>query len=183
MNMDGSNQIQLTDGASKNYPAISTDGKWVLYNTTNDWRLWKVPIEGGESVRLTQYPASFPSVSPDGKTVACLARTEPRRELSIVVVSIEGGQPLKRIDVDGAGFSNDRIQWTSDGAYLLYAAERDGPTFIVKQPVNGGPGEEVLSFDTGVMFDFGYSFDGQLFAVTRGEWQHDIVLIDGLNRN
>lgn len=52
MNLDGSNQIQLTNGTGKNHPAISPDGKWILYNTTDDSHLWRVLIDGGEPVRL-----------------------------------------------------------------------------------------------------------------------------------
>jgi hypothetical protein len=31
------------------------------------------------------------------------------------------------------------------------------------------------------LFDFGYSADGQLLAITRSGWQHDIVLFTGLS--
>jgi Tol biopolymer transport system component/DNA-binding winged helix-turn-helix (wHTH) protein len=182
MNIDGSNQIQLTDGAAKDYPAISPDGKWVLCNTTDDWHLWKVSIDGGQPVRLTDYPASFPAVSPDGKMIACLGRSEPRREHSILILPSEGGQPLKRMDFTGAGFSRDRMQWTPDGRALIYAAERAGPTALVRQPLDGGLPEEIMDFGGDDLFDFGYSVDGRFLAVTRGEWQHDIVLISDLNR-
>ena len=182
MNIDGSNQIQLTDGAAKDYPAISPDGKWVLCNTTDDWHLWKVSIDGGEPVRLTDYPASFPAVSPDGKMIACLGRSEPRREHSILMLPSDGGQPLKRMDFAGAGFSRDRMQWTPDGRALIYAAERAGPTALVRQSLDGGLAEEIMDFGGDDLFDFGYSVDGRFLAVTRGEWQHDIVLISDLNR-
>ena len=75
MNLDGSNQIQLTQGATKwDHTGVSPDGKWVLYNTTDNWHLWKVSIDGGEPVRLTEYFATHPAVSPDGKMMACLVQ-------------------------------------------------------------------------------------------------------------
>src|SRR5262249_4148630 len=76
MNPDGSDHVQLTYGAGAVYPAISTDGKWVLYNSAADWHLWKIPIGGGEPTPLTQYYAVYASVSPEGKTIACLGRNE-----------------------------------------------------------------------------------------------------------
>jgi len=180
MNLDGSNQIQLTNGPAKDHPAISRDGKWVIYNTTDDWHLWKVSIDGGEPLRLTGYIASWPTVSPDGKMIACLGRNESKCE--ILILSVEGGQPLKRIEFPGAFFTGTRIKWTPDGKTLLYAAVLDGPAAIFRQSLSGGPPEETASFDEDELSDFGYSVDGHFLAVTRGGWQHDIVLISDLNR-
>ena len=177
MNVDGGNQIQLTEGAGKNYPAISPDGKWVLYNTTGDWNLWKVSIDGGEPTRLTGYVASHPSVSPDGKMIACLGGDESKREL--LIVPVEGGPPLKRLDLAGA---NSRLQWTEDGQSLIYAAERNGVSAILKQSMDGSLPKQIVNFGEDELFDFGYSCDGQNFAVTRGGWQHDVVLLTDLNR-
>jgi len=52
----------------------------------------------------------------------------------------------------------------------------------MKQALNGGLSEKVLELDRDQLFDFGYSFERQILAVTRGGWQHDIVLINDLNR-
>ena len=60
-------------------------------------------------------------------------------------------------------------------------AEQNGPIAIVKQSVGGGPIEQVALFDQDELFDFDYSVDGQFLAVTRGGWEHDVVLITDLN--
>ena len=176
MNIDGSNQIQLTDGAAKDYSAISPDGKWVVCNTTDDWNLWKVSIEGGEATRLTDYPAAFPAISPDGR-IACVGRREPKREYSILILPFEGSQPLKKMNFTGAGFSKYRMVWTSDGKALIYGAELTSRTVLFRQPLDGSVAREIMDFHDDELFDFGYSFDGRFLAVTRGGWQHDIVLI------
>jgi TolB protein len=177
MELDGSNQIQLTDGAGKDHPALSPDGKWILYNSTDDWHLWKVSIDGGDSVRITDYIAARPSVSPDGKMIACVGRTESKREL--LILPYEGGQPLKRFDYAGWG---SRLQWAEGGKALIYAAEVGGVTALVKQSLGGGPPERIVDFAEDELFDFGHSINGQFLAVTRGAWQHDMVLISGLNQ-
>jgi Tol biopolymer transport system component len=182
MNIDGGNQIQLTTGAGKNFPSISPDGKWVLYNSTDNWHLWKASLDGGEPIRLTEYPASYPSVSPDGKMIACVGRNEPNRERSILILPFEGGQPLKRIDLGGRSFSGTRILWTPGGHAVIYAAERDGATTLFRKPLDGGAAKEITELGEDDLFDFGYSPDGHLLAVTRGAWQHDVVLISGLSR-
>ena len=180
MNIDGSNQVQLTNGGGKNFPVVSPDGKRVLYNSTDNWDVWRTSIDGGEPAQVTEYPAFFPSVSPDGKMIACLGRRESKAAL--LILPFAGGQPLKAFDLSGQTFSGTRIEWTPDGQALLYAIERDGMKMLVKQPVNGGRVEEITRFEDDI-FDFGYSPDGQLLAVTRGGWQHDVVLISDLNFN
>jgi len=180
MNLDGANQVQLTNGAAKAHPTISPDGKWVVYNAPGDWRLWKVSIDGGEPVQLTGYIAAMPSISPDGKMIACVGRNESKHQ--ILILPFEGGRPLKRIDYAGDSLSGTRIEWTPDGKTLIYKGRPFRQAAIVRQSLDGGPPKETASFDQDEVFDFDYSIDGQFLAVTRGGWQHDIVLISDLNR-
>ena len=180
MNVDGSNQVQLTNGVSKDHPTISADGKWVFYNTTDDWNLWKVPIDGGESLQLTEYVAYWPAVSPDGKLIACSGRSGSKRD--ILIVPVTGGQPLKRLEFRGTSPSSARIKWTPDGNAVIYPTVIDGPTLILRQPLNGGLSEEVVRFPHDELFDFGYSNNGQYLAATLGGWQHDVVLINDLTK-
>src|SRR5215813_4099330 len=181
MNMDGGNQIQLTSGPGKQFPSISSDGRWVLYNSTDDWSLWKISIDGGEPVRLTEYPAVYSSVSPDGKTIACAGRNEPKRPFGIWLLPIEGGQPFKRIESPGA-FAGGRLYWTPDGKALIYSAARNGRTAIIKLTLASELAEEIATIDQDELFDFAYSNDGQSLFVTRGGWKHDVVLISDFGR-
>jgi Tol biopolymer transport system component len=101
-----------------------------------------------------------------------------------VVCPINGGPAIKRINFAGGGFSGSRIQWTPDGNALLYAVDRNGPTILLKQNLDSeGPAQEVMDFGADNLFDFGYSPDGKFLAVTRGVWQHDIVLITDSSQN
>jgi len=176
MNMDGSNQTQLTFGSAKNYPTTTPNGKWVLYNSTDNWHLWKVSVDGGEPSELTDFVASTPEVSPDGKVIACIGRNESKRRL--LILPIDGGPAVREMDFFGWV---SRIQWMNDGQAVIYAGERDGRRAIIKQTLNGGLSEEPLSLDTDELFDFGYSPDGRSFALNRGAWLNDLVLINGLN--
>jgi len=179
MNLDGSNQIQLTSGGPKTYPSISRDGKWVFYNTTNDWHLWKVSIDGGEPIAVAGYVAIHPVMAPDGKTIVCLGRDGSKRQFLILPTS--GGPPLKKIEVPGGRLWVNKVGWTSDGKALVYMADHDGAISIMKQSLDGKPPQDVGKFDQGELFDFDYSADGQL-AVTQGAWQWDVVLISDLNQ-
>jgi Tol biopolymer transport system component len=172
MDVDGSNQLQLTNGAGKDHPAVSPDGKWILYNTTDDWHLWKVPIDGGDPVRLTDHIAYRPSISPDGKMIACLGRNEAKSEL--LIFPFAGGQLVKRFILT---VWDTRSQWTPDGKALIYAAKGNRRASLMRQALNGSPAEELAQLEEEELLDFGYSFDNQFLAITRGVWQHDIVLI------
>lgn len=144
------------------------------------WHLWKVSIDRGEPLQLTGYIASRPSVSPDGKMIACVGRNESKHQ--ILILPVEGGRPLKRIDYSGDSLSGTRIEWTPDGKAVIYTIRPSRPAAIVRQSLDGGPPIESASFDQDELFDFGYSIDGRFLAVTRGGWHHDIVLISDLNR-
>jgi len=178
MNLDGMNQIQLTSGSAKTYPAVTPDGKWVLYNSTDNWHLWKVSIDGGEPLQLTDFVANTPSVSPDGKMIACIGRDESKRRL--LILPVEGGAPVREVEFWGWA---SRIQWTNDGQGVIYVGERKGGKAIIKQSLNGSLTEEPLKLDTDELFDFGYSHDGRSFALSRGGWLNDLVLIRGLNQH
>jgi len=180
MQMDGSDAVALTNGGGKNFPAVSPDGKWVLYNTTDDWQLWRVSIDGGAATRLSDAYALFPSISPDGKMIACLGRSDSNAVLRIL--SSEDGRPLKTFDLAAPTFSSNRIQWTRDGKAIIYGTEQDGVTSIFRQPLSGGEPTVVMKFED-ELADFSYSPDGQSLAVARGGWQHDIVLIRDLSLN
>ena len=180
MQTDGNDPVALTNGGGKNFPAISPDGKWVLYNTTDDWQLWRVSLSGGEPTRLSDSYALFPSVSPDGKMIACLGRSDSKAVLRIL--SFEDGRPLKTFDLAAPTFSSNRLQWTRDGKTVIYGTEHDGVTSIFKQPLSGGEPAVVTKFED-ELADFSYSPDGQSLAVARGGWQHDIVLIRDLSLN
>ena len=178
MNADGSNQIQLTKGRPKFYPSISGDGKWVLFNSTDDLHLWKVSVDGGEPIEVASYVAIRPSMSPDQRSIVCLGRNGSKRE--ILILPAAGGEPFKRIEVRAARVAGYRIKWTADGKALIYIGENDGTVNLMKQSLDGRPPEEVARFDQNDVFDFDYSSSGQ-FALTRGIWKWDVVLINGLN--
>jgi tricorn protease len=92
-------------------PALS--GDTIVFVAEGD--LWKVSVEGGAATRLTSHPAgeSEPAVSPDGKTVAFVARYEGPAEL--YTMPLEGGRPTRRTyGVEAISVSG----WTPDGRVL-----------------------------------------------------------------
>ena len=178
MRSDGTEQTKLTDGDPKNFPTVSPDGRWVYYNSTKDWTLWRVPLAGGEPLQVTGYPCEFPAVSPDGRSVACL---NGRSERELMIISSEAGASLGSIEVPGQRLGGTRIQWAADGGALVYASYGDGVSTLIHHTINSGARQELGVFED-ELFDFGFSAGGGGFAVTRGAWRHDVLLINDFKK-
>jgi Tol biopolymer transport system component/DNA-binding winged helix-turn-helix (wHTH) protein len=179
MNADGSNQIQLADQPSANHPAISHDGRWVIYHSVEDGTLWKVSIEGGRSLQLSERFAFWPSLSPDGKLIASVEKGD-KKDRRLLLVPIGGGRPLRNLEVAPFELASYRLQWSSDSTALFYAALHDGVTSLYRQSIEGGLPKKLFSFSGDDIFDFNYSPEHHHLAVIRGGWQFDVVLLTGL---
>ena len=104
MDRDGSNAKQLTnDSEDSNWPQVSPDGQWVVYQRAGNGALetlWKVPIGGGAAVPLTDKVSVRPSISPDGKLIACWYWNEQRDSSGgIALIPIDGGPPVKFLTI------------------------------------------------------------------------------------
>ena len=81
MNSNGSNAVRLTNGLADGLPAISPDGKWVVYNALTETKgtLWKVSIDGSTHQQLSDHvgtSATFVSMS-DTNDSTCAAGVCP----------------------------------------------------------------------------------------------------------
>ncbi len=95
------------------YPAVHHET--IVFAAEGD--LWRVPIQGGTAQRLTTHPneETHPAISPDGKTLAFVARYEGASE--IYTMPLSGGLPVRRT------YEAERstvVGWTPKGE-LLYA--------------------------------------------------------------
>jgi dipeptidyl aminopeptidase/acylaminoacyl peptidase len=178
MDSDGSNAKQLTNSASDNdeYPDTSLDGKWVLYGRCcAEKGIWKVPIEGGDPVRLNDREATSPSVSPDGKMIAYLYHDPAATPVDgVEIMTSEGGPPMRRLD---ASISSFTVCWTADGRFLLYSKDKGGVSNIWSEPIAGRPAKQISHYNRDVMFRFDLSRDGKRLLMERGTHNQDLLLI------
>ena len=136
--------------------------------------LWKVPVQGGEPVRLTQQP-SFNrrvSISPDVKTVAYTysdSQVTPPR--GIALVSLGGEPKVTLIDIPA-----DCVRWTQDGS-LLYSTTQDGVSNIWERPIAGGASKQLTHFTSETIALFDLSKDGKQLAIQRDTSSSHVVLI------
>ena len=180
MNADGSNPVQLTHGKGADHPAASPDSQWVVFTQqerAGDGKptIWKVSINGGEPSRITNDFTVYPSVSPNGKMVACLYSPTTKDPGQPAVYSFPEGKLLKVFPqvVRGAPY----IRWSPDGQSLVYAENPIGAAMLWKQPLAGGAPQALLKLDNDFLYGFDWSRDGQRIAFVRGLWAGNIVLI------
>ena len=179
MDIDGSNPKRLTSGSNDNWPRCSPDGKWVFYSGQSFGKpmVSRVPIDGGDSVRLSEKFMGIPSISPDGKLVACsyINEQQPESPEKLALVSSEQGEIVKAFDrPPNASYL---YGWTTNGRAVMYIVTRNGISNIWSQPIDGGPPRQLTDFNSDQIFQFEWSRDGKTLLCSRGVESSDIVLI------
>jgi dipeptidyl aminopeptidase/acylaminoacyl peptidase len=107
-------------------PEISKDGKWVAYAVAtpdmeanrNASDIWIVPAAGGAAIQLTQRGHdTFPSWSPDGKTLAFLSSRDGNSQ--VYLLPMDGGEARKLTALSGRA---DIFKWSPDGKHIAFTS-------------------------------------------------------------
>jgi Tol biopolymer transport system component len=188
MNIDGTNSTRLTYGDLDSLPTCSPDSRWVVYQAgpredLDRLRLWKVSINGGEPVQLTDAYSTWPSVSPNGKWIACWYRQGS--SMKAAVLPFNGGEPVKTFAIGPSVEILAELRWTPDGRAVTYIDNgggvlnpwSQGVGNIWSQPLDGGSPKELTDFRENVISRFEWSRDGTRLVCARGNFANDIVLI------
>jgi len=178
IDLDGSNPVQLTNGYAEKNAAISPDGKWIYFNSSQDNFLWKIPFQGGEPIQLTHEFAAYPSVSPDGKLIACF-RFLTSHQAEITVRKADDMTTVAELKLAPGYWISRSIQWEPDSASVVYAIANDGKVKLYRQPINSGRPMELTTLSAEDEFEFSLSPSGKQLAFINSKWNHDAVLIEG----
>ena len=179
MDTDGGNLKQLTGGQGDRFPQSSPDGRWVVFHSgSGSLSAWKVSIDGGEPVPLTDKFTFNPTVSPDGSLVACWLRDDqPNTLTKVAIIPFTGGDPVKVLDVPQSVNTVAGLRWTLDGRALTYIDTINGVSNIWSLPLDGGKPIQLTGFKTDQIFWFDFSLDGKQLALSRGTQTSDVILI------
>jgi Periplasmic component of the Tol biopolymer transport system len=183
MDADGNNPKQLTSGNTEsNFAQISPDGQWVIYTqivSTGAQNVWKVSIDGGTPVQLTDKDSLRPSISPDGKMIACWQiDNQPNPTWHIALIPFAGGPPLKLLEIPPgeAASWGQPLFWSLDGSAVTYVDQLNAVNNVWSQPIDGGKPTQLTDFKSDQIFSFNWSRDGKL-VLSRGVSTSDVIMI------
>ena len=176
MDADG-NLRQLTEG---NYvdsnPVCAADGVIFVSQRSGTPSLWKVSLEGGTPVQLTDHAAQLPSISPDGKLISYFYFDEQKdNQPKLSIIPAEGGNPVKTIDLPRS-VQPIAFGWLPDGRSIAYLDNSSGILNVWSQPVDGGTPKQLTNFKSEFVSSFAIARDGKI-AAYRFSATRDIVLI------
>jgi Tol biopolymer transport system component len=175
---DGSDPKQLTFSDGNSYPSCSPDGQWVVYDNQSKARttVWKVPIDGGNPIQLTDEYARMPVVSPDGQFIAYRYYDVKAGQRGIAIQPFQGGAPIKRLPIPIMDWQ--RIQWTADGRALTYVDSVKGTQNIWKYDLDTQSSKQLTDFKTNLIFAYAWSPDYKQLACQHGTDVRDVTIIN-----
>jgi Tol biopolymer transport system component/DNA-binding winged helix-turn-helix (wHTH) protein len=106
-------------GISAEHVDFSRGGEWIAYVSYPDASLFRSKVDGSQKLRLTMPPvqAAMPRISPDGKTIAYMARA-PGKPWRIRLIPFAGGASRQLTSGD---FEERQPTWSPDGRSLAFS--------------------------------------------------------------
>jgi dipeptidyl aminopeptidase/acylaminoacyl peptidase len=178
---DGSAPVQISDGDFIDAdPAWSPDGGSIVFTSARHTErddddasdLWRVDAKGGIPQRLTATtgPVMLPAFSPDGRSIAYLARPAKNaygRNVRLYSVPSDGaaGPTCLTSALDrSCGALHVRPLWSPDGRSIVVAAEDHGDVGLWRAAASGTEPPVRLVAAARSINGFSSSADGRLLA-------------------
>ncbi|MGI8469992.1 MAG: TolB family protein, partial [Pyrinomonadaceae bacterium] len=175
VDVDGENLTRLTSGDGEMFPACSPDNQFIIYQKSLragiGKALWKIPLNGGQQIPLTDYYAIRPAISPDGRRVAFFYMSDEKWRIGIV--SANGGLIEQSFDVPD-NVPDRIIRWAQNNRDLFYAANI-GDIGNVWQLSPDGKTKQITDFDSNLLDAFALSPNAKKMAITRTTTVSDVV--------
>ncbi len=146
--LDGRNAVRMVAGSGEQFPVVSPDMKWLIYENTPMYTqpessaIFRIPFEGGEPLQLAPVPSQQAHVSHDSRLVAFTHKPKPDSKWMIAIVSIDGGPILGLFDLPAVS----PVRWTPDGKAISYIKTENGVANLWAQPIDGGEPYQITKF-------------------------------------
>jgi Tol biopolymer transport system component len=138
-------------------------------------------MDGGVATQLNDAISAHPSISPDGRFIACFYLDEQTNtqtsQMSIAILPFEGGTPRKIFKALRTANRFAGIRWTADGRALTYVDSLNGYSNIWSQPLDGAPPKRLTDFKGDKALSFDWSPDGKRLVILRGAAVSSVVSI------
>jgi dipeptidyl aminopeptidase/acylaminoacyl peptidase len=180
VSLDGASPTQISEGDFIDAdPTWSPDGESLVFSSARHAArddddasdLWRVPAKGGTPQRLTATagPVMLPAFSPDGRTIAFLARAALNaygRNVQLFTVPSDGGHAtcLSSALDRSCGALHVRPSWSPDGRSLTVAAEDRGDIGLWRVAATGSAALQRIVGGERVLNGFSASADGRTLA-------------------
>ncbi len=174
---EGKEIRQLTFSNADGFAQCGPNSKWFIYASGNKGHptLFKMSIEGGQPVPLSDKYRDAPRLSRDGLWVAGVFE-DPPKHTEMAVVSVDSGELHWPVEVTEDIDWNAHLAWTPDGRGVIYSVIRSGVSNLWVRSLSGGPATPLTDFKEGHIFSFNWSPDGSQLVLARGSITDDAVL-------
>ncbi len=178
MDIGSGDSTQITNGEGEIYPVFTPDSLTIVFNSIDDGSLWRVPVEGGEAIRLTEEKSNRVTISPEGTRFAYYGRQDNKRK--ILVRSFPECKLLNEFEVVINVVPGPSFAWAADGKSLVYESmDLNYVGNLWRQRLDGGEPQKLTNFTSEQIYDFAFSPDGRYLALVRGSRNYDAVLLKG----
>jgi eukaryotic-like serine/threonine-protein kinase len=177
MNPDGSNTKQLAETKDAEDAICAADSKWVFYaDLSAGPALMRVSIDGGTPQKFSNLViGDFPSISPDGKTIAVTTQGG-KSGSQLALIDADSGATIRMLDLDPR-VARRTLAFVPGGKAVAYPIRENDVDNVWEQPLDGTPGHQLTDFKSDHIGQFAWSPDGKKLVVEHGHTSSDAVLI------
>jgi len=162
-------QITFSDSTRHGFPNWSPCGKFIFYGSSNQktCNTMKVPSDGGDAIKLTDYFTQHARCSPDGKYLVFDAKFGSLIQLC----SSEGGNPIRIVPESIPIVHSGMPCWSPDGKHIAFHS--NGALWTLE--LGNGECRKVFEMDKKLVAPFDCTPDGNYViadirdTVNRGE--------------
>jgi Tol biopolymer transport system component len=147
-------QITFSDSTRNGYPDWSPDGEYIYYGSSNQitCNTMRIPSDGGDAVKLTNYFTQHTRCSPDGKYLVFDAEFGSL----IQICSSEGGIPIRIVPENILIEKSGMPCWSLDGKFIAFHSK--GVLWTLE--LGNGEFRKIFEMDKKVVVPFDWTPDG-----------------------
>ncbi len=176
IDLDGTNPRQITNGKGENSTEISPDGRWIYFAGNG---LWKMPLEGGEPIKLWERsPGTFRISPTDPKQIVAYfydPKENKQNQYKVILFSEDDPGNFKDIKIPPVG----QYEWKPDGSGFYYAGSGEGFNNIWFYSLKNKNSYQITNFIDQRINNLSLSPDGKTLAISRGAATGNILKISG----